>query len=60
MLHSALCIIAMRARRVGSKSYTVCVCGDGSVVATTKPGQVDPVFAWEVLFVCVYEGWGGS
>ena len=50
----------MRARRVWSKSYAMCVCEDGCVVPTTKPGEVHPVFAWEVLFVCAYKGWGGS
>ena len=60
MLHCALGIIAVRARRGGSKSYTVHVCGDGCVMPTTKPGQVDPVFAWEVLFACVYEGLEGA
>ena len=60
MLHRALVGITVRARRIGSKSYAVCVCGDGGVVPTTKPGKMYPVFAWEVLFVCVYEGRGGS
>ena len=59
MLQSALSTsVAVRARWVWSKSYAVCVCGDGCVMPTTKPGKVYPVFAWEVLFVCVCD-WGG-
>ena len=58
MLHCALGGITVRARRIGSKSYAVCVCGNGSVVPTTKPSKVYPVFAWEVLFACGYEGRG--
>lgn len=35
------------------------VFGDSSVMPTTKPGQVDPVLAWEVLFAfSVFEGGG--
>ena len=40
-------------------SNPVHVSGDGRVVPTTKSEQMDPIFAWEVLFalrVCV---WGG-
>ena len=61
MLQGALIVgITMRARRVGSKSNAVHVCGDRCVMPTTKPGKVYPVFAWEALFVFVYEGRGGS
>ena len=58
MLHRVLGGITVRARRIGSKSYAVFVCGDGSVVPTTKPSKVYTAFAWEVLFVCGYEGRG--
>ena len=55
MLRSAHCGVAVDAGRLRSKSYAVHVLWDGSVVTTTKRGQVDPVFARKVLFA-----WGAS
>ena len=61
MLRSAHCSIAVNAGRLRSKSYAVHVLWDGSVVTTTKPGKVDPVFARKVLFAWgVNGGRGGS
>ena len=50
MFCRALSIIAMEAGTVMSTSCSVQVCGYWSVVSTTKSGEVDPIFAWEVLF----------
>ena len=61
MLQSAHCSVAVGAGLLRGKSYAVHVLWDGSVMPTTKPGQVDPVFAREVLFAfCVREGGWGS
>ena len=54
MLYRALNSVTVRAIGVRSTSYPVYVGGDGCVVATTKSGKIDPIFAWEVLFaLCV-------
>ena len=50
MLRSAHCRVAVDAGGIRSKSYEAHVVWDGSVVSTTKPGEVDPVFARKVLF----------
>ena len=50
MLRSAHHRVAVDAGLLRSKPYAVHVLWDGSVVTTTKPGQVDPVFARKVLF----------
>ena len=48
MLDGAHNAVAVRANGVWGLAYSVHVGGHGSVVLTTKPGQMDPVFAWEV------------
>ena len=40
----------MEADSVMSTSCSVQVCGYCSVVSTTRSGEVNPIFAWEVLF----------
>jgi len=60
VLYRALNVRTMRAVGILSTSYSVHVCGDGSVVSTTKSEQVDLIFAWEALFaLCMYGGWSG-
>ena len=61
MLHRALRGVALDTGSSGSTPDPVHVCGDGCVVPTAETGQMDPIFAWEVLFACcVCDGWGGS
>ena len=56
MHHCPLLLIAEGASGVGCKSYPVHVMGEGSVVAAAEPGEVDPVFPWEIFLRGVDRG----
>ena len=60
MLRSAHSRVAVDAGGIRSKSYEAHVVWDGSVVSTTKPGEVNPVFARKVLFAWGVNGGRGD
>ena len=60
MLYRALSIAAVRAGGIRGTSDPVHVSGNGCVVPAAKSGQVDPIYAWEVLFALCVKGWGGG